>query len=267
MAGAFSLPKQAEKVVNEGKENKTYEESHDEDYSSVDFSDSTDVFGMRKDFPSSPSVKSGNHHDLTLSDSFLSEKNDIGFQSVSRYSEKIDERDLAITALVKDIQGHEMNFFDEASAISKLIRYYGLTQEDAAQKLGRAQSTVANKLRLLRLTENERDLILTNNLTERHARSLLKLASPEDRMLILDKIINNNLNVERAENMIENFIGRQKERNNYKKRSKVVQNVNNFINTINRAVESMQANGILANSRKIKGDDYIEFRVRIALKQ
>lgn len=212
-------------------------------------------------------TEASDHHDMSFVSRNFAEKNDMELHSITHYSEIEDERDSAITSLVEDIQRHEMNFFDEASAISKLIRYYGLTQEDAAQKLGRAQSTVANKLRLLRLTDNERDLILMNKLTERHARSLLKLASIEDRMLMLDKIINNNLNVERTENMIENFIGRQRERNCYKKRSKIYQNVNSFISTINRAVESMQANGILANSKKIKGDDYIEFRVRITVKQ
>lgn len=257
MAGTFSLSKQKERLINANPEDEAREMAQGADLTGQKCSDSGDF----KPFPTIT------HHDVWSGIDNSSEKNELEIHSFSRFSNEEDERDLAISALVENIQGHDMNFFDEASAISKLIRYYGLTQEDAAQKLGRAQSTIANKLRLLRLTDNERDLILSNKLTERHARSLLKLASPEDRMLILDKIIDNNLNVERAENMIENFIGRQKERNNYKKRSKVYQNVNSFINTINRAVESMQANGIIANSRKLKGDDYIEFRVRIALKQ
>lgn len=259
--GTFGLSKQAERLINEKLQNEERDRMPDSERSVVNWAESPEILGNGDAFAYFPAEA---HHDVWAEIDDSMGKNEL---EVHTFSHEEDERDSAILALVEHIQGHDLNFFDEALAISKLIRHYGLTQEDAAQKLGRAQSTVANKLRLLRLTESERDLILSNKLTERHARSLLKLASPEDRMLILDKIINNNLNVERAETMIEGFIGRQKERNSYKKRSKVYQNVNSFINTINRAVESMQANGLIANSRKIKGEDYIEFRVRIAIKQ
>ena len=156
---------------------------------------------------------------------------------------------------------------DEAAAIEKLITYYGMTQEDAAAKLGRAQSTIANKLRLLRLTEKEREFITKYGLTERHARALLRLGSPEDRLFILGKIIKSNLNVERSEKLIDEFIGSQRDKVSYKKRSLVFQNVKMFVNTINKAVETMQAAGISADSRKIQNEDYIEYRVRIPIQK
>lgn len=176
---------------------------------------------------------------------------------------EISDRNSAILALVENIQRQDLSFFDEAAAIEKLISYYGMTQEEAASKLGRAQSTVANKLRLLRLTAGERELIIKYNLTERHSRALLRLASTEDRIIMLEKIIKNSLNVDKTEQLIDDFIGREKERQSYKKRSKVFQNVKIFLNTINKAVETMQSAGIPADSRKIQGDGYIEYRVRI----
>lgn len=179
----------------------------------------------------------------------------------------INDRNSAILALVENIQRQDLSFFEEAIAIEKLITYYGMTQEDAASKLGKAQSTIANKLRLLRLTPEERELIMKFDLTERHARALLKLASPEERLCVLDKIIKNNLNVERSEKLIEDFIGIKKERASYKKRSKVFQNVKMFVNTINKAVETMQAAGISADSKKIQNEDYIEYRVRIPIQK
>ncbi len=106
-------------------------------------------------------------------------------------------RNAEILALVEQIQQQNLSFFEEASAIERLISHYGMTQEDAAAKLGKAQSTIANKLRLLRLTETERDIILQYNLTERHARALLRLRAPEERLQILDKVIKQNLNVEK----------------------------------------------------------------------
>ena len=160
---------------------------------------------------------------------------------------------------------HDLSFFDEAAAIEKLISYYGMTQEDAASKLGKAQSTIANKLRLLRLTPEERELIVGFNLTERHARALLKLGSCEERINILEKVIKNKLNVERTEKLVEDYIGQKKVRQSYRTRSKVFQNVKIFVNTINKAIETMQSAGIDADSKKIQNEEYIEYRVRIPI--
>jgi len=158
-----------------------------------------------------------------------------------------------------------LNYFEEAAALEKLISCYGMTQEDAALQLGRAQSTVANKLRLLRLTEAERQFILENHLTERHARALLRLGSPEERKVILEKVVKLNLNVEKTEQLIDEHIGAVRERENFKKRSVLFRDVRLFTNTINKAVETMQAAGIAADSQKMQFDDYIEYRIRIPL--
>ncbi len=190
-----------------------------------------------------------------------------GFTVVPCIVHEISERHSAILALVENIQRQDLSFFEEAAAIEKLINYYGMTQEDAALKLGKAQSTIANKLRLLRLTQQERDLIVKFNLTERHARALLRLGNSEDRLNILEKVIKNNLNVEKTERLIEDYIGSQREKASYKKRSKVFQNVKMFVNTINKAVETMQAAGISADSKKIQNEDYIEYRVRIPIQK
>lgn len=190
-----------------------------------------------------------------------------GFTVVPCIVHEISDRNSAILALVENIQRQDLSFFDEAAAIEKLITYYGMTQEDAAAKLGKAQSTIANKLRLLRLTPEERNLIVKFGLTERHARALLKLASPTDRLEILEKVVKNNLNVERTENLIEEYIGTQREKASYKKRSKVFQNVKLFVNTINKAIETMQSAGIPADAKKIQNEDYIEYRVRIPIQK
>lgn len=190
-----------------------------------------------------------------------------GLEVVPCIVHDVSDRHSAVLALVENIQRQDLSFFDEAAAIEKLITHYGMTQEDAAAKLGRAQSTIANKLRLLRLTDKERELITRYSLTERHARSLLRLGSAEDRLFILEKIIKNNLNVERSERLIDEFIGTQHNKVSYSKRSAVFQNVKMFVNTINKAVETMQAAGISADSRKIQNEDYIEYRVRIPIQK
>ncbi len=209
--------------------------------------------------------KIGEKYELIAGERRLRAAKLCGFTVVPCIVHEISERHSAILALVENIQRQDLSFFDEAVAIEKLITYYGMTQEDAASKLGKAQSTIANKLRLLRLTPDERELIIRFNLTERHARALLKLGNPADRLNVLEKIVKNNLNVERTERLIDDYIGKERVKASYKRRSKVFQNVKMFVNTINKAVETMQAAGISADSRKIEHDEYIEYRVRIPI--
>lgn len=211
--------------------------------------------------------KKDNHYELIAGERRLRAAKMCQFSVVPCIVHEVSDRHSAVLALVENIQRQDLSFFDEASAIEKLITHYGMTQEDAAAKLGRAQSTIANKLRLLRLTEKEREFIVKYGLTERHARALLRLGSSEDRLFILGKIIKSNLNVERSEKLIDEFIGSQRDKVSYKKRSLVFQNVKMFVNTINKAVETMQAAGISADSRKIQNEDYIEYRVRIPIQK
>ncbi len=178
---------------------------------------------------------------------------------------EINDRNSAILALVENIQRQDLNYFEEAAALEQLITYYGMTQEDAAIQLGRAQSTVANKLRLLRLTDPEKRYILENQLTERHARALLKIASPEERMKILKKITKLGLNVEKTERLIEEQLGRVREQENFRKRRVLFRDVRLFTNTIQKAIETMQAAGIPADAQKTQDEEYIEYRIRIPL--
>ena len=209
--------------------------------------------------------KSGEKYELIAGERRLRAAKMCGLQAVPCIVHDISERNSAVLALVENIQRQDLSFFDEAAAIEKLISYYGMTQEDAASKLGKAQSTIANKLRLLRLTPEERELIVGFNLTERHARALLKLGSCEERINILEKVIKNKLNVERTEKLVEDYIGQKKVRQSYRTRSKVFQNVKIFVNTINKAIETMQSAGIDADSKKIQNEEYIEYRVRIPI--
>lgn len=157
----------------------------------------------------------------------------------------------------------DLSFFEEAEAIEKLISYYGITQEDAAAQLGKAQSTVANKLRLLRLTSEERKMIMDNHLTERHARALLRISAPDERMGILSRVIEEGLNVEKTEQMVEGLIGRNRRREPYRKRNRTMQNVKSFVNTLNKAIDTIQNAGIAIDAEKIHNGSAVEYRIRI----
>lgn len=164
---------------------------------------------------------------------------------------------------IQIINNNTYDFFKEAEEIERLISLYGMTQEDAASHLGKAQSTVANKLRLLRLTEEERKLITENHLTERHARALLRLAAPQERMYILNMVIKHGFNVEKTELAVDKVIGHRNRREPYRKRSRSVQSVKACINMILKSMEILESSGFNVNTKKTENDDYMELTVRI----
>lgn len=176
---------------------------------------------------------------------------------------EVTDRNSAVLALVENIQRKDLHFFDEAEALSKLLDFYGMTQEDAAIRLGKKQSTIANKLRLLKLSDNIRSKIRCFGLTERHARSLLRLSSENLQSEAIENICSKKLNVEQTERLVNALIDRENERESIRRRSGAFKDIRLFVNTINKAVEMMKAAGINADSQKIKENGYIEYIVRI----
>ena len=116
-----------------------------------------------------------------------------GFTKIPCIVMKCSDKDSAIFALIENLQRKDLGMFEEARGINRLIRKYGITQEQAAIQLGKKQSTVANKLRLLRLSYDEQDWITQAGLTERHARALLKIQDEDSRKEVLSHIIAENL--------------------------------------------------------------------------
>ena len=189
----------------------------------------------------------------------------LGMETVPCIIVEMTGRNSAVMALIENIQRQDLSVFDEAEAIAKLIDFYGMTQEDAAVKLGKSQSTIANKLRILKLDEETRKKITEYGLTERHARAFLKL--PEEmRPQILETVHCRNLNVEATERLIDNMLHKKTEMESLRKRSVVFKDVRLFVNTINKAVEMMKAAGINADSKKIQQEGFIEYIVRIPTK-
>ena len=175
-----------------------------------------------------------------------------------------DEQQSAVYAILENLQRQDLQLFEEAEGIRRLIEEWGVTQEEAATRLGKSQSAIANKLRLLRLSEGEQKLIAESGLTERHARALLRLECSKDRARVLQKVIENQLNVKQTEQLIEEEIEKkqQKERPQTK-RTFVVKDVRLFMNTIRHAVETMRMSGIDAVTQSNETDEYIECVVRI----
>lgn len=177
---------------------------------------------------------------------------------------KCSDKESAVFALLENLQRCDLTMFEEARGISRLIRRYGLTQDEAAVKLGKTQSTIANKLRLLKLTYEEQEWILNAGLSERHARTLLRISDENIRREALSKIIAENLNVSQSENLVSTIISTNHKSAKKQGRSKaVIKDVRIFVNTINKALDTMRLAGIDAQSNKTDTDTFIEYTIRI----
>lgn len=186
-----------------------------------------------------------------------------GFAKVPCIVMKCTDNQSAIFALIENLQRTDLNMFEEAFGIKKLITECNMTQEQIAKQIGKNQSTVANKLRLLRLTPEEQKIILNNKLTERHARVVLKLGE-EKRLAALKKIAEDSLNVAKSEKLVNEMLGdcpvKKKKSINQKF---IIKDVRIFINTFMKAYDTMKSSGINAVSNKVESDEYIEYSVRI----
>lgn len=173
----------------------------------------------------------------------------------------VNDNQSNVLSLLENIQRQDLNFFEEAEGIACLIDSWGMTQEALAARLGKTQSTIANKLRLLKLNQNERTMIVNANLTERHARALLKLGE-EERAAVLTQIIEKKLNVAETDRLIDamTFPDTGKKDNHA---VPIVKDVRIFINTFTNAVNIMRRAGIDAVAVKQEYDNYYEYTVRI----
>ena len=165
-----------------------------------------------------------------------------------------------VLTLVENLQREDMNCFETAQGIRDLMDTYELTQCETAQRLGMSQSAVANKLRLLRLPEEERQEMIAAGLTERHARALLRLTGREQRRFVLGRVIAGKLTVAQTERMVEEAL---QERVRRRPARPLIRDVRVFFNTVNHALDIMRRGGIPAESHRREEEDYIEYVVRI----
>ena len=180
-----------------------------------------------------------------------------------------DGEDSSVIALVENLQRRDLDFYEEANGFKRLIEQFGLTQEVAARKVGKTQSAVANKLRLLRLSQQNMELIRCNNLTERHARALLRLNDEADRINVTNYIIEHELNVSRTEEYIDEFLKAKEnpqpvvEPESGKHVVRLFKDVRFFLNTLNRAVGVMVDAGIGATVKQQESDDGLTLTICI----
>lgn len=178
-----------------------------------------------------------------------------------------EEKDAAAISIVENVQREGLSFIEEAKAYHHLIMNNNFTQEELALKIGKSQSAIANKLRLLKLSPLVKKILVENNLTERHARALLRLGNEKLRLRVLKKICERNLSVKKTEELVEKVLVRISGGNAageaQPKTTKAIKDIRIFVNTIRQAVDLMRRAGIDARAARVDRGEYVEFVVRI----
>ena len=186
-----------------------------------------------------------------------------GLKEVPCLVSAVGEEDAALLALIENIQRRDLNYMEEAAALQKLIAAYGLSQEQVAEKLGRSQSAVANKLRLLKLSPECAQTLLEHGLTERHARALLRLEGEEARAAALEVILQRSMNVAQTEEYIESFLQAAQPKAKPRRPSFIIKDVRLFLNSINHSMDVMRRAGVDAKCGREETEDTITLTICI----
>ena len=184
-----------------------------------------------------------------------------GLERVPAILREYEDSQTAALGLLENLQRQGLDPFEQARGIREVIALWDCTQEEAAQRLGMAQPTLNNKLRLLALTKEQQDFCLEQRLTERHARAVLRLEDEKERSLALAHMARQGMNARQADAYVKALLEKSGEPK--RRRIPMVRDVRIFVNTVNRAVKLMLEAGIPASARRTDGEDYVEYVVRI----
>ncbi|MFT9849416.1 nucleoid occlusion protein [Aneurinibacillus sp. REN35] len=186
----------------------------------------------------------------------------LGMEKIPAIIKEFNDEQAASIALIENLQREGLTPIEEAIAYQKLIDIHGLTQESLANRLGKGQSTIANKLRLLHLPQPVQDALLGRKISERHARALLTLKDEALQLKVLAEIIEKNWNVKQTEQRIKLLIEKQKERPGQKRRS-FSKDMRLAINTVRQSVDMVLQSGLNIQTEEEDHEEFYQFVIKI----
>jgi len=169
---------------------------------------------------------------------------------------QMSDAESGLAAMVENLQRQDLNFLEEAQGISRLMTEHHMSQEQAARLLGKSQSAIANKLRILRHSPQVLTALVEEGLTERHARALLKLPTEEEKLPALREIARQGMSVARAEKYIDTLLTQTGEKSQKA-------NVGAFLNSLTQSLQRIQSSGIRAISERRETDTQIVLTITI----
>jgi len=190
----------------------------------------------------------------------------LEWEEVPAIIKNLSDSETASVALIENLQREELSPIEEAMAYGKLLEIHSLTQEALAQRLGKGQSTVANKLRLLKLPQDVQDALLNKLITERHARSLIPLKNPQLQVQLLAEIIEKSLNVKQTEERVVKLLTQNEEKPKPKRKA-FSKDMRIAVNTIRQSLTMVSDSGINLDSEEAEFEDFYQFTIRIPKKK
>lgn len=193
----------------------------------------------------------------------------LGLKTIPAIIKNYNEAQTASIALIENLQREGLTAIEEAVAYQKLIELHGLTQESLAQRLGKGQSTIANKLRLLNLSQAIQENLMNRQITERHARALLPLQDPRIQEKFLQEILERELNVKQTEGRVKQFLEKKLDDQSEKTKPKRVafsRDLRIAMNTIRQSIDMVLRTGLTLETNENDHDDYYEFIIKIPKK-
>lgn len=185
-----------------------------------------------------------------------------GYKKIPAILKDFSDKDMAMIALIENIQRENLNFIEEAVAYKKLINDYQVTQNEIAKRVGKQQSTISNKIRVLSLPDEIIKMLIEYDLTERHARALLGIEDDKLKLKVMEKIVAGNLNVDQTEKLIKEMVYKKQEGEKRKKRRKCI-NYKIYINTVKKAFKTISE---IEKEAKYKQEDkgnFLEITITI----
>ena len=187
----------------------------------------------------------------------------LGMTTVPAVIREASDKESALIALIENVQRENLSYIEEAQAYRRLITEHGLTQTEVAKKVGKRQSTISNKLRLLSLPSEIVQMLLENNLSERHARALLRLTDPEQQLAAARHMGQRGLNVAQAEQYIDALAARNRTEPLRRRPTYIIKDVRLFLNSVERGVRLMQSAGVGAEVGRCDTDEEILLTIHI----
>ena len=190
----------------------------------------------------------------------------LGWEEVPAIIRQLSDKETASIALIENLQREELTAIEEANAYQNLLEIHEITQEALAQRLGKGQSTVSNKLRLLKLPEELKQALLDRVITERHARVLLQLKDPAIQLKFFHETVEQNLNVKQLETKVKNHLSTEPKKAKPKRKA-FSRDVRIAMNTIKQSLTMVTKSGIDVSSEEEEHDDYYQITVKIPKKK
>lgn len=206
-------------------------------------------------------------YELIVGERRLRACKDLGWEVIPAIVRDVDDREAAELALIENLQRSDLHVFEIAEGYERLLTEFELTQDELATRLGISQANIANKIRLLRLPTQVRDIISREMLSERHGRALLRLANLEQQLQVLERVVADDLSVKQTEELVTSFLDPQnsegKRDKPEKKRKLIIKDLRLFTNSVRQLTNTLQSSGLVVKVDERENDDIYEIVVTV----